>query len=497
MACRGAILVLLAIGCGSGGGELPVPLPEAGVDSSVDAGDDAPASAPDAATAGADLSADVTPSADLAPARLAIDPAAADFGWVSYQRGCDPSKIVTFRLTNLGGATSGPIALELPAPFIAKVDGCSGQSLGAGARCEVQVQFQPSFGTSYTGTLLARAAPGGEVQATLTGLGGHGDALVLTPNIGDFGAFNVGAATPARSFEMKNAGAKPLAVMPAVTSTQEFVVTGDDCGGKTLAPGTACTVQIAFKPASTGAKSALLTLVAEGCGGGAIQAVLLGVGVSDGPFESLPPISFGTVVVGDTSAPVTRAFTNTGGTPTGSLSVGIGGTNASQFRIEASTCVGSLAPGASCAVTMVFRPTTVGDKSAVLVISTALGGQVVVSLSGSGLCNGGVFSTTPVLEFGGVSVSAPPAPAPELIWNLHNISNCDPLGPVEVKLAGPDAAHFGLVLNSCQGATVSPGGKCVTTVFFKPTTVGAKTALLEFRVGSTLFGTTMISGRGI
>lgn len=492
-------LLLLAMGCGGGG--LPAALPDAGVDpgsgGSADVAPPFPDVAPppsDVAAVSPDAGPDTDPPVDRAPARLKLDPPAADFGF--FVR-CDPWKVVTFRVTNDGGSPSGAVALDLKRPFIVKTDGCSGQELGAGATCEVQVQFEPGPDGSYTGMLTVQARPGGQVEAALKGYATHGDALTLTPNSADFGAAMVGTMTAARSFEMRNTGGRSLAVTEATVSTMDFVIIKDDCAGKPLAGGANCTVEVAFKPTTGGAKSAILTLTASGCGGNAIQASMVGTGISDGPSASPSSINFGTLVVGAESAPVTSTLTNTGGMPTGALTAAIEGVNASQFRIEASTCVGSLAPAASCAVTMVFRPTTVGDKVASLVISMATGAKAVVSLSGSGICNGGFSTTTPaVLEFGGVSVSAPPVPAPELIWTLHNISNCDPLGPVELKLAGPDAVHFGLVLNSCQGAIVPAGGKCATTVSFKPTTVGAKTAFLEFYVGSALATKTMMSGSG-
>src|SRR5688572_20289330 len=133
-------LFLLVIGCGGGEG-LPAAVPDAGVDSGSAGTADVAPPTPDVAAPSADVAA-VSPDAapdtglpvDLAPARLRLDPTAADWGF--YPR-CEPAKIVTFRVTNDGGSPSGAVTLELTRAFIRKADGCSGHELGAGASCEV------------------------------------------------------------------------------------------------------------------------------------------------------------------------------------------------------------------------------------------------------------------------------------------------------------------------------------------------------------------------
>lgn len=383
MAHRGWILVF-AIGCGSGGG-LPAVLPEAGVEVAVSAGGDVLVLTPDAAPDAAPVSPDSAPDtvlADLAPAKLTFDRAEGDFGVVF--RGCDPSRIIFFRLMNAGGSASGPVAVDLTSPFVAAIDGCSGQSLAAGASCEIQVQLQPGTDSLYTGMLLAQATPGGQAQAALKGSGAHGDSLALTPNSADFGPTSVGLTSLPRAFSLKNNGDRPLMVNRVEVSTPSFIITRNDCGGRMLPPSSQCEIQLAFKPESMGGRSALLTITASGCGGGTIQANLYGTGI-DGKISASPAVlSFGSIQVGAASPPLTATIA-TFGTPIRPFTAVIAGQNQDQFAVESSTCASPPPPYQACDIKVVFRPTSSGDKRGELVAVSNLGATVSVSLYGSGI----------------------------------------------------------------------------------------------------------------
>jgi hypothetical protein len=149
-------------------------------------------------------------------------------------------------------------------------------------------------------------------------------------------------------------------------------------------------VQVVFRPVSFMAKSAILTahFTEPGCAPGNVQASLQGI-AGQGAFNLAPIVlSFGTVAVGTDSAPATITATNFGGNPSGALAVALSGLNASQFRITGSTCNGSLPPappGGTCTVTVVFHPTTAGDKTASVTVSAAGGATATSNLAGSGL----------------------------------------------------------------------------------------------------------------
>jgi hypothetical protein len=99
-------------------------------------------------------------------------------------------------------------------------------------------------------------------------------------------------------------------------------------------------------------------------------------------------IAFGSIKKGTASAPRTLLLKNTGNAPLTINEVAIGGVNAADFaRVAggADNCGTSLAPGASCTITLTFTPSAAGQCTGQLRIeNSSADGVVLVSLSGSG-----------------------------------------------------------------------------------------------------------------
>jgi len=105
------------------------------------------------------------------------------------------------------------------------------------------------------------------------------------------------------------------------------------------------------------------------------------------PAASVSPTSlkFGTVPVGTTSAPLNTTLTNKGAVAFSVNSINLTGTYASWFA-QTNNCPASLAAGASCTISMTFKPLAVASKSGKLSISTsATSTPLSVSLSGTGI----------------------------------------------------------------------------------------------------------------
>src|SRR5438552_4729310 len=105
-----------------------------------------------------------------------------------------------------------------------------------------------------------------------------------------------------------------------------------------------------------------------------------------GPNATLSPTSltFSTQAIGTTSAAKTVTLKNTGTTSLTISSIAITGTNAGNFA-QTHTCGGSLAAGASCTVSVTFKPTASGTRTAALSITdNASGSPQKVTLSGIG-----------------------------------------------------------------------------------------------------------------
>jgi probable HAF family extracellular repeat protein len=105
------------------------------------------------------------------------------------------------------------------------------------------------------------------------------------------------------------------------------------------------------------------------------------------PNASLSPTSltFPTQVIGTTSAAKTVTLKNTGNANLTISSIAITGTNLGDFA-QTHTCGSSLAGGASCSISVEFKPTASGTRSAALSITdNAPGSPQKVALTGTGV----------------------------------------------------------------------------------------------------------------
>src|SRR5207302_1206858 len=100
--------------------------------------------------------------------------------------------------------------------------------------------------------------------------------------------------------------------------------------------------------------------------------------------------AFGNQRVGTTSAAQNLTLTNNGGTPLNLTSITITGAQAADFAFAAgNTCptgAGSVAPGASCTISISFTPAATGARTATVTITDdAPGSPQLVSLVGMGI----------------------------------------------------------------------------------------------------------------
>jgi hypothetical protein len=152
----------------------------------------------------------------------------------------------------------------------------------------------------------------------------------------------------------------------------------------TLAAKSSCTISVTFRPTATGARAATLS-VSDSDPTSPQTVSLSGTGVL-APTASLSPTSlnFGTVTVGQTSAAQLVTLTNTGGATLTITSIVLSGGNANQYAMT-KTCGGSLAPTASCSVSVTFKPMKRGNLSGNLVFTdNAANSPQSVALSGKG-----------------------------------------------------------------------------------------------------------------
>lgn len=178
------------------------------------------------------------------------------------------------------------------------------------------------------------------------------------------------------------------------------------------------------------------------------------------PELSTSSLVFSGLEVGQTSQPKKVEVSNTG-----EGEVEIQGVAATGDFDQTSDCVGTLAVGAACTVSVTFTPTAVGTRTGELQINTDVFTEPrVASLSGTGLENAPAAVLSPSsLDFGAQVLDT--ASDPNTV-TLSNDGSAD-LEITDVVLDGP----FSLDTNGC-GAIVAPGASCSLGVVFSPTTLG-------------------------
>jgi hypothetical protein len=219
----------------------------------------------------------------------------------------------------------------------------------------------------------------------------------VTPGSLSFTNVTVGTSSAAQTLTLHNAGPGDLTINSIVVSGTGFSrpagVAGGSCAGTLTAAVGTCTINVVFSPGATGAAAGTVTITANSAVSGS-PVSLTCTGVAAAPSATLTPTSrdFGTVTRGSVLGPV-QVFTlrNTGNTTLTGISQGsLGGANATEFTIIrlASTCgpagggqlLGqtTLAPNATCVVTVQFRPQTAqttGAKTATVSVTDVAGTQ--------------------------------------------------------------------------------------------------------------------------
>jgi len=218
-----------------------------------------------------------------------------------------------------------------------------------------------------------------------------GDVLVGTSSVKTVKVANVGTAPmiiTGIGICASNTSSATIATMSGNWgNTNEFSQT-NNCliGGAGLAPGASCTVSVKYKPTNMGADSSILS-VNVAAPALSKKVALTGRGVKAVVTVSPTSLSFGSVKVGTISPAKTVTVTNTGTAQLFLKNVKITGWNPYQFA-QSSTCPimgAGIAPGASCTVSVTFKPTRAGAMSASLFINaTDPTCDKAVPLSGKG-----------------------------------------------------------------------------------------------------------------
>jgi hypothetical protein len=373
----------------------------------------------------------------------------------------------TVTLTNSGDLALTAIAVTASAGFQSS-NNC-GTTLAGNASCAISVQFAPTQTGAQSGTLTVSDALRTQTVA-LSGSGVKPAVLAASPVQLSFAAQQVGGAGASLTLTVNNAGGSAAANVGFQITGQSAASfsTGATTCGASLSGGGSCTVQVTFKPTTTGANTAALTVSSATPGVTAVQVPLSGNGqTANGINISPAQISFVESVIAQSSLPQTATITNASSVTANGLTVVV----TAPFNLTQNTCGTSLAAGARCTVGVVFTPAASGAVSGTLTVgSSTFTSAATAVLSGTAGAAGSVGVQPAQVDFpttGSGSISAKQA------VTVTNTSSSIALTELLLSVS----SGFQLMDNTCP-TSLAPGGSCTVQVAFAPSGTGRQTGNL-------------------
>ncbi len=313
------------------------------------------------------------------------------FGDVLVQASSDQ----TVTVNNLGteDLILGSIASTNPldAPFSIQNDNCSGLTLSSGASCTLNLRFSP---TATGAALDSLDIPSNDPDENLVTVSVSGTGVVATvpditvsPLVQSFGSVTVG--TPSVETVTVTSNGTDDLVLGTITIADPaapFSLLNDNCSGQILTSPSSCTFNVNFAPVVDGVFNGSLNIPSNDPDENLVTVSVSGTGVAiTVPKITVSPLTldFGSVTVGTTP----ETDVNVANDGNADLIVGDIATLAAPFTISHDACSGlTLAPTASCIITVRFAPDATGTFDDTLDIPSDDPNEnpVTVSVSGTG-----------------------------------------------------------------------------------------------------------------
>ncbi|MGA8504075.1 MAG: choice-of-anchor D domain-containing protein, partial [Candidatus Sulfotelmatobacter sp.] len=215
----------------------------------------------------------------------------------------------------------------------------------------------------------------------------------------DFGSVTEGASKTLTT-SISNAGTTSVTISSIAISSRYFSLTGPSLP-VTIAAGQNSTISLVFTPNAAGAFSAIVSLT---CNASNVSTTLSlsGAGLADGQLAVSPTTqSFGSVAVGSQSTQ-TVTLTNNGASTVNLSQVSVTGTG---FKLSGVTTPIALNTSQSTTFTVAFAPQSIAAASgSVTIQSNASNPMLTIPLSGTGVAEGALGSSSTSLAFGSLQV---------------------------------------------------------------------------------------------
>ncbi len=405
---------------------------------------------------------------------VTLSPAGLSFG---SQRVSTTSEAQSTTLTNTGtaaltisgititGANSGDYAQTNTCPVAPSV-------LEAAASCTISVTFAPSSAGSRSASLTITDDAANNPQSVPLSGTGLAPSVSLSPASLAFEPQLVGTPSATQTSTLTNTGGAPLAISSIAlggANPGEYTLTNDcPLAPSTLDGGLACTISVTFTPTLAGARPASVT-IAYDAAGSPRELVLSGEGTNPVPAVTLTPSSldFGPQRVGTTSASQTTILKNVGTADLTIDSIAAGGDFA-----QTNDCPATLAPDATCTISVTFAPTAAGSRTGIVsVVDDAANSPQGILASGTGTVSG-ITLTPASLTFSSRVVGSASAAQTTTLTS----SGTAPLAIAGIAVSGPNAADYAQTNDCPTTGTLAVNASCTISVTFAPTASGTRTA---------------------
>ncbi len=386
-------------------------------------------------------------------------------------------------LTNIGDVALAITLIYIEGPDnkdFSQTNDCP-QSLPVGGSCNISVTFRPTSTGMRTAAIAV--SDNATVNRQTVTLGGYGvlPVLSLSPTSLTFNSQSVFTTSGAQNVTLTNTGSGVLSVENIATSGP-FSQT-NTCGA-TVNAGASCTISVTFTPKQTGSLTGSL-LLGDNVPGSPQSLPLTGVGVS--PVVTLVPTSltFPDQTIFSTSPVQVVTLLNAG---TGAAYLTIGSIAATPPFSQTNNCGTTVNAGASCNISVTFKPTTAGVLTGSITIHDNAPGPQIVPLTGTGT---DMQFAPASWSFGTQPVSTTSLSKKIALTNKGSAT----VTVTKVSITGANPADFAQT-NTC--AAVASGASCFITVTFTPTTTGKRSAQVAvYDNGGGSPQTAALTGSGI
>ncbi len=176
-------------------------------------------------------------------------------------------------------------------------------------------------------------------------------------------------------------------------------------------------------------------------------------------------------------------------TNTGNLNLDVSSLTITGDFAETGNCASeSLAPAATCQVSITFDPSQGGTRTGLLtVFANVTGGQLTASLTGTGLAPASVVLTPSSLTFSGTVIGSPSSPQYVTVANTG--------GESAALTSETVTGDFSISANTCS-SSVAANNSCTLGIVFTPAVSGTRNGVLTV-VDSVGTQTALLSGTGL